>query len=72
MQGDIDMAEDYNSVRDHLRDAHTNSHVAKLLATIALIAASIALAVALNALNKATDALNNVNRLNSTTTLQTQ
>lgn len=59
------MADD-NSYRDRdydrVRDAHTNSHVAKLLATLALIASAIALATALSALNKATDALNLANR----------
>ena len=59
------MAEDYSTRDrdyDRLRDAHTNSHVAKMLATLALIASVIALAVALNAMNKATDALNLANR----------
>ncbi|MDB5175159.1 MAG: hypothetical protein JWM81_17 [Candidatus Saccharibacteria bacterium] len=67
------MADDYSS-RDReyerMRDAHTNSHVARLLATLALIGAAIALAVALTAMNKATDALNLANR--NLTTLQTQ
>ena len=59
------MADDYSTRDrdyDRLRDAHTNSHVAKMLATLALIASVIALAVALNAMNKATDALNLANR----------
>ena len=65
------MAEDYNSrdrdynhSREHdvIRDAHTNAHVAKLLATLAIIASVIALAVALSALNKANDALHLANR----------
>jgi hypothetical protein len=59
------MADD-NSYRDRdydrTRDAHTNSHIARLLSTLALIGAAIALAVALSALNKATDALNLANR----------
>ena len=59
------MADD-NSYRDRdydrVRDAHTNSHIAKLLSTLALIASAIALAIALSALNKATDALNLANR----------
>lgn len=61
------MADDYtNRDRDYnsLRDAHTNSHLAKLLSTLALIASTIALAVALSAMNKATDALNLANRNN--------
>lgn len=67
------MADDYNSRdrdyrdyndrnSDRIRDAHTNSHVAKLLSTLALIGSAIALAIALSALNKATDALNLSNR----------
>ncbi|MDL2342388.1 MAG: hypothetical protein QFB87_04910 [Patescibacteria group bacterium] len=59
------MADDYNSRDrdyDRVRDAHTNSHLAKQLATLALITAAIALAVGLAALNKATDALNLANR----------
>lgn len=47
---------------DRVRDAHTNAHVARLLAIIALILSAIALWAALTALNKATDALNLSNR----------
>ncbi|HEX8183054.1 MAG TPA: hypothetical protein VF575_05645 [Candidatus Saccharimonadales bacterium] len=67
------MADDYNTRDrdyDRVRDAHTNSHVAKLLSTLALIASAIALAVALSAMNKATDALNLANR-NMTSIQQT-
>ena len=56
------MAEDFSVSRNDVRDAHTNSHVAKLLSTLALILSAIALAVALSAMNKATDALNLANR----------
>jgi hypothetical protein len=64
------MADDFSSRdrdyrdRDYerLRDAHTNSHVARLLATLALVTAAIALAIALAAMNKATDSLNLSNR----------
>ena len=59
------MAEDYSSRDrdyDRVRDAHTNSHVARLLSMLALVGAAIALAVALSAMNKATDALNLGNR----------
>jgi len=49
---------------DRVRDAHTNSHLAKLLSYIALALSAIALWAALNALNKATDALNLANRNN--------
>lgn len=67
------MADEYSTRDrdyDRLRDAHTNSHVAKLLATLALVAAVIALAVALTAMNKATDSLNLSNR--NLDTLQSQ
>jgi hypothetical protein len=47
---------------DRVRDAHTNSHLARLLSILALIMSAIALWTALNALNKATDALNLANR----------
>ncbi len=71
------MADDSYSYRDRdndrVRDAHTNSHVAKLLSTLALIGSAIALAVALSALNKATDALNLANRnLNNIQQTQTR
>lgn len=47
---------------DRVRDAHTFSHMARLLAMLALILSAISLWTALNALNKATDALNLANR----------
>jgi hypothetical protein len=47
---------------DRVRDAHTNSHIARLLAIMALILSAIALWAALTALNKSTDALNLANR----------
>jgi hypothetical protein len=55
---------------DRVRDAHTNSHIARLLAIMALILAAIALWAALTALNKSTDALNLANR--NLNTLQSQ
>jgi hypothetical protein len=55
---------------DRVRDAHTNSHVARLLAIMALILSAIALWAAMTALNKATDALNLANR--NLDTLQSQ
>ena len=47
---------------DRVRDAHTNSHLARWLSILALILSAIALWSALSALNKATDALNLGNR----------
>ena len=57
---------------DRVRDAHTNSHTAKLLSYLALALSAIALWAALNALNKATDALNLANRVSSTQQSQTR
>jgi hypothetical protein len=55
---------------DRVREAHTNSHIARLLAIMALILSAIALWAALTALNKSTDALNLANR--NLQTLQSQ
>jgi hypothetical protein len=46
----------YNHFRNDVRDAHTNSSVARMLATLALIGALIALGVSIAAWNKANDA----------------
>jgi hypothetical protein len=49
-------------MRNDVRDAHTNSSLAKMLATLALIGAVIALAVSIAAWNKANDAAGNASR----------
>jgi hypothetical protein len=56
-----DMGRRLERHEDRVRDAHTNSHLARLLSILALILSAIALWAALNALNKATDALNVAN-----------
>jgi hypothetical protein len=60
------MAEEFDNNMHHLRndvrDAHTESRLAKLLSTLALIGAVIALALSMAALNKAGDAQSTANR----------
>jgi len=73
-------AEDYDNsgmhmhhMRNDVRDAHTNSSVAKMLATLALIGALIALALSVMAWNKANDAWGNAQRaIESTRTTTSQ
>ncbi len=61
----------YHHFRTDVRDAHTNSSVAKLLSTLALIGAVIAIALAVASWNKANDAWGNAQRaVNATATQQ--
>jgi hypothetical protein len=53
---------DTHSLRRDVRDAHTDSQLAKLLATLALIGAALALALSMWALSKAGDAQSTANR----------
>jgi len=52
----------YHHFRTDVRDAHTNSSVAKMLSTLALIGAVLAMALAVAAWNKANDAWGNAQR----------
>ena len=61
------MPEEYNhdpderGLRYEVRDALTNSHLAKFLSTLALKASAIALAVSIWAINKVSDTQSTVN-----------
>jgi hypothetical protein len=58
-------ADDYDNLhhmRTDVRDAHTNSSLAKMLSYLALIGAVISLALSIAAWNKANDAWGNAQR----------
>lgn len=58
----VDDYNDAHHMRNDVRDAHTNSSVARVLATLALIGTVLAMAVSIAAWNKANDAWGNSQR----------
>ena len=59
---DYGRGSDMHHMRRDVRDAHSNSQLAKWLSILALIASAIALAVSMAAMNKAGDAQSTANR----------
>lgn len=64
----VDDYDNLHHFRTDVRDAHTNSSVAKMLSYLALAASLIALATAIAAWNKANDAWGNAQRASNQVT----